>query len=844
MKKLFIFLLLGIFLIGFGAPAAFVPSNNIIGYWSFDEGAGDTNYNIHNPSSYNLTAFTGNPYWVKGKLGPWGMQFNGSDSLSVDYTASGIGNFSWSVWINATQVDSTQCILLQNDDSFGLQDLCIRSGNLEFRVGDGSANRVASIALVANRTYHIAAVANGSDKLYLYLNGTNVANSSAIGQVKGGLSPFVVGSNDVETEHFIGFIDEVGYWNKALGVQDVSELYRDGLGKAYPNRSIISGLISPTHLFGFSNQNVNFNFTGFSGANQFNLTNATLLIYNSTGLFNSTNISLTGNSSNNSMITVNNLNVGQYTWNVYVCGINNTGTQCNTNLINYSLFVGAMVNSNLFNSSTYETSLESFKTNISLVSGLSISSVNLNYNGNVYSGTSTNIGGNDYFINSAINIPTGVQTNNWFWSLLYSNNIQQNLTSNTQSVSLINLSICGSAPQNVKYINFTFKNETSAQERVNASISSSTWTYWLGSGSITKSLSYSNANENREYTFCFSPQDKSVYTDVTLNYDNAESEQRSYAPSTLTLTNNTNLKTLYLLPTLQGQYVTFQVINTAQQALEGVNVVVTRSGIGTVETATTDSSGSVTFFLNPNFAYSFTFSKTGFTDFETEITPSQTAYTITMGGTSSATNVTNPQRGITYSVLPSIKTLNNGTTYNFNLTLNASYWTLDSWGFTLQNRSGYVLASQSSTASSGGFLGTNLNTGQNKTITMNYFWVINGQYNNATITWTVIALSGNTFSIFQFFTDLITYVTVGFFGLDEFGLALLTFFTIFIITGVMSYKFGINSPAAIMGFIFSLVLFFDVGLGLVPNPVGAIPHAPTFLIGLILVAMVFREVGR
>ena len=44
-----------------------------------------------------------------------------------------------------------------------------------------------------------------------------------------------------------------------------------------------------------------------------------------------------------------------------------------------------------------------------------------------------------------------------------------------------------------------------------------------------------------------------------------------------------------------------------------------------------------------------------------------------------------------------------------------------------------------------------------------------------------------------------------FFGLDDVGLGLITFFAIFIITGVMSYKFGINSPAAIMAFIFSKI---------------------------------------
>ena len=62
----------------------------------------------------------------------------------------------------------------------------------------------------------------------------------------------------------------------------------------------------------------------------------------------------------------------------------------------------------------------------------------------------------------------------------------------------------------------------------------------------------------------------------------------------------------------------------------------------------------------------------------------------------------------------------------------------------------------------------------------------------------------------------------------------------------MSYKFGITSPAAISAFVFTLVLFLDVGLNMMENlnPVGAIPHFITVLTGIIMVGMVFREVYR
>lgn len=505
------------------------------------------------------------------------------------------------------------------------------------------------------------------------------------------------------------------------------------------------------------------------------------------------------------------------------------------------------LNGTIYNGTSYETSTESFISNIT--SDSNIDSATLYHNGENYSATINSLGGNVYRLSRSVPIPL-LRINNYFvgslayWNITFANGTNTLTDSVNQKVDYINFTICGASPQNLVYYNITFKNETSAQERINASIVSSTWNYWLGDGALSKSLSYVNSNENKEYDFCFSPKDRSVNVNLSLSYDNAESEQRTFTPSALSLLNTSTSKTLFLLPSTQGQYVTFQVINTAQQALSGVEVTASRSGIGTIETGSTDSSGTVTFFLNPNFGYSFVFSKTGFDDFETTITPSQTSYTITMGGTSGSTNSTNSATGMSFVILPSSRTLSNGTTYNFNLTLNSSYWSLSSWGYTLQNKSGYVLASQSSTSASGGFLSSNLNTGENSTIVMNYFWVINGVYNNATVTWGVIDLSGNGLSIFQFFSDLATYVSIGFFGLDDVGLGIITFFAIFLITGVMSYKYGINSPAAIMALIFSLTMFFDIGLGLVPNPIGAIPHAPTFLMGIIFVAMIFREMGR
>jgi len=64
---------------------------------------------------------------------------------------------------------------------------------------------------------------------------------------------------------------------------------------------------------------------------------------------------------------------------------------------------------------------------------------------------------------------------------------------------------------------------------------------------------------------------------------------------------------------------------------------------------------------------------------------------------------------------------------------------------------------------------------------------------------------------------------------------------IFGFAGIMSYQYGLTSSGAIVFIIFSAVLFFDVGLGIMPNPIGAVPHFITFFMAIALVGVIIKE---
>ena len=402
-------------------------------------------------------------------------------------------------------------------------------------------------------------------------------------------------------------------------------------------------------------------------------------------------------------------------------------------------------------------------------------------------------------------------------------------------INYIDLSYCESNNSNY-YINYTFKNETISQETINSTFVS-TFNYWYNDSTDYNTYSFTNLSYNKEYKFCTNFQNVS-YQSSSIYY-NAESPQRTdtysgsigYAPV---------LRTLYLLPSSLGSYITIQVINQAQQAIVGATITVSSTSFGTVASATTDSAGSATFFLNPLTSYTILTSKDGYASNTQTIAPTQTQYTIILQ--QNYNSVTDYSRGVTFITGPSDNSLLNSTQYNFSFYLSSDYYTLDSFGFSISNSSGYIFDTNTTTTDNTN-LTLSVNTGFNSSFTMNYYYIINSSYTNFTRSWIITNSEGSEFSIKNLFNDLSRFVNVGFFGLTSFGMAIIVFLIIAVSVGIMTFKYGLNNSAIYL-IVFLEVFIFDVILNLIPNPVGAVSHFPTVVIAIILAGLYFKEVTQ
>ena len=388
-------------------------------------------------------------------------------------------------------------------------------------------------------------------------------------------------------------------------------------------------------------------------------------------------------------------------------------------------------NSQTFNASSFETASESFFTNIT-TNGTAPTSALLVYDGTSNTAIVTNTAGDNYNLSATIDIPITVETKSFFFNVTVGGT-EASANSSDQIINLTNFSFCTSG---TPFINISFRNETVAEENITALIAS-TWNYWLGSGDTFKTLSFTNASENLNYRFCLVDLNRTLNTNVSIDYSNDVSQQRTFQSEPI-LTNSTLNQVLWLLPSSAGLFQAFATIDTISNVVPNVVATIRRtiSGVPVIIAAgTTDSSGFISFFLDPTTTYDATFTKTGFADNTFSFFPATTARNVVMGSTG-ASNFTgsNISLDVTWVILPTNSSLNNNTNVVFSFNVSGSTGiTLISMNITNASSNQFLFQSNAGEGIVSGTLNTGTNTtfiGQfiiqtlNETITLSQIWTI------------------------------------------------------------------------------------------------------------------------
>jgi len=243
-------------------------------------------------------------------------------------------------------------------------------------------------------------------------------------------------------------------------------------------------------------------------------------------------------------------------------------------------------NSQTYDPTAIEFSEETFSINVTYNdTKFNVITGTLHYNGDSYLGSKSGSGDTVVFTRT-ITVPdvTAAENKSFHWRLALTNasgTYYYNQTTYNQTVSPINMSLCGS-PHTVPFINFTVLDENTLNA-VNGTFEG-TFTYsGLGStSSNTFSYSYTS-NDTNEYDFCLDPSTENYDLDTTIEVGATGYVTKFYNWENLFVSNTTTEQNLYLLPTDDSTSFIIKVIDVGASPQVGYEVEVQRyqSGAGT-----------------------------------------------------------------------------------------------------------------------------------------------------------------------------------------------------------------------------------------------------------------------
>ena len=333
---------------------------------------------------------------------------------------------------------------------------------------------------------------------------------------------------------------EVMVWNRSLSYDEIQDIYNSGLygfnytGGGYPPTVNITYPLNtsyypaPTAL----NYTVINTDAGYPIQRCWYSTNG--------GTTNSSHVA-----GGTNFTGVTGAGIGSNTWIVYC---NNSGFESSdSQTFNVKAFVE---NSQTYSTNTVEGSIEEFRINFNYTSSdWSLISAFLNYNHSKFDGITSDSGDTVEFYTN-ITIPsTASDVNKGFnWTLGFTNTTDTyyyNSSSNTQSIYVINMSLCGTI-YNVSYVNFTIW-ESDDNAPINGSMEV-TFNYKAEGGATQKTFSFSNtSNTVSDFDFCFDPANFNYSIDTILQYSAPGYVSKFYNLEDKLLTNKSEEIKLYVL---------------------------------------------------------------------------------------------------------------------------------------------------------------------------------------------------------------------------------------------------------------------------------------------------------
>ena len=219
-------------------------TNNLVGYWPFDNDLEDKSGNNNNGISIGTTGFTNGKInqalSLSGSNGyveiPHSSTFNITDQITLE---AWVYPSQWDNTIEYNGVDNSyenSILTKAPDKDYGVWNLHYKTENnrgfrFEIKTDDDQLHALyeTTFSQDTNKWYHIVGVYNGN-KMYLYLNGVLNNSIDVSGAIKTNDAPLRIGKQwwwNWINSYWDGSIDEVKIYNRALSASEILEHYND-----------------------------------------------------------------------------------------------------------------------------------------------------------------------------------------------------------------------------------------------------------------------------------------------------------------------------------------------------------------------------------------------------------------------------------------------------------------------------------------------------------------------------------------------------------------------------------------------------------------------------------------
>jgi uncharacterized protein (TIGR02145 family) len=233
-----LFLVFMCFGTAFSQIPSYVPTNGLVGWWPFNGNANDESGNGNNGTVNGATLTTD-----RNGLANKAYSFDGvDDRIEVPSVNGNYQNFSVSLWIRSSSSGQSQQVFFAHSDytnsSKEIIALTKNSSNLwlgfkqnsNCMAGQGWNGVTGNITSNFNNVWnHLVFVFSGPIKA-TYLNGNLLAQSSNTGTIDYCSNSNVRFGNYNANypQWYKGDLDDIGFWNRVLTQQEISNLYNAG----------------------------------------------------------------------------------------------------------------------------------------------------------------------------------------------------------------------------------------------------------------------------------------------------------------------------------------------------------------------------------------------------------------------------------------------------------------------------------------------------------------------------------------------------------------------------------------------------------------------------------------